>query len=132
MQRLSRPPPIQKLGYVKNLFINSTEKYFNHTTHPLPVSNLTATLNTHNLRRDLITNTHNPQHLKPPPRTSATHTPPTTRCAQTSSPHTNRPVQYSIDRALINTYITRRMATTHTSYCLILYTAENHTLQLNI
>ena len=72
-QRLSRPPRIQKLGYVKDLFINSMEKYCNHTTHPFPLSNLTTTLNTHNLRRDVITNTHNPQHLKPPPQTSATH-----------------------------------------------------------
>jgi len=29
-----------KTWVCKNLFINSTEKYFNHTTHPLPLSNL--------------------------------------------------------------------------------------------
>ena len=80
MQMLSRPPPFQKLGYVKT-YLYTARKYFNHTTHPLPLSNLTTTLNTHNLRRDLITNTHNPKHLKLPPRTSSTHTPPTTRSA---------------------------------------------------
>ena len=64
-------------------------------------------------RRDLITNTHNPQLLKPPSRTSATHTPPTARWAQTSSHHTNRPVKYSIDRTDKH-HITRHTATTHT------------------
>ena len=72
----------------------------------------------------------------PPPRTSATHTPATTRRAQTSSPHTNRLLQYSVDRTdkhLYNTAYSQYTHTrTHTSYYLILYSAEKHMLQLNI
>ena len=34
--------------------------YFNHTTHPLPLSKLTTTRNTHNLRRD------DHKHTQPP------------------------------------------------------------------
>ena len=59
------------------------------------------------------------------------HTPPT-RWAQTSSRHTNRPVQYSIDRTVKHLYNTAYNHYIHTSYYLILYSAENHMLQLNI
>ena len=89
-----------------------------HTKHPQPTQRLHYT--------------YNPQHLKPLPLTSATHTPPTTRWAQTSSPHTNRPVQYSIDRTDKHVYNTAYSHYTHTSYFLILYSAENHMLKLNI
>jgi len=85
------------------------------------LSNPTITLNTHKLRRDLITNTHNPQHLKPPPWTHATHTPPTTRWAQTSSPHTNRPVQYFIDCIDKHLY--------NTAYSHYIHTSYSHSLQ---
>ena len=55
---------------------------------------------------------------------------------QTSIPHTNRPVQYSIDHTdkhLHNTVYSHYTHThTYTSYYLILYSAENHMLQLNI
>ena len=55
---------------------------------------------------------------------------------QTSGPHTNRPVKYSIDHTdkhLHNTVYSHYTHThTYTSYYLILYSAENHMLQLNI
>jgi len=60
------------------------------------------------------------------------HTPPTTRWAQPSNPYTNRPVQYSIDCTDKHQYNTAYSHYTHTSYYLIIYSAENHMLQLNI
>jgi len=50
----------------------------------------------------------------------------------TFSPHTNRSVQYSLDRTDKHLYNTAWSHYTHTSYYPILYSAENHMLQLNI
>ena len=74
--------------------------------------------------RDLITNTHNPQLLKPPLRTSDTYTPPTTRWTQTSSPHTNGPVQYSTDRTDKHLYNTAYGHYTHTLHIISFFTVQ--------
>jgi len=115
-----------KTQLCKNLFINSTEKYFNHHT-PIVTIEPTTTLNTHNPHRDSITNTHNPQHKSPLP---------TTRWAQTSSPHTKRPVQYSIDRTdkhLYNTaynHYTHTFILCHSLQCRKPYAATQHPVLL--
>jgi len=67
-------------------------------------------------------------HHEPPIK----HTPPTTRWTQTSSPHTNTPIQFSIDHIDKHLYNTVYGHYTGTSCCVILYSAENHMLQLNI
>ena len=53
-------------------------------------------------------------------------------CVFVIQPNTHRPVQYSIDRIDKHLYNTEYSHHTHTSYFLILYSAENRMLQLNI
>jgi len=104
-QRLSRPLAIQKLGYVKT-YLQIARQYCNHTTHPLPLTNLTTTLQ----HTQTLDHKHTqPQHLKPPPHTPlpqpSEHKPPVpTQTDLHNTPQT----------AVLNTYTTR-----HNSVALV-------------